>query len=59
VSKGLLFTCGAAVFTITVLATLLYGYHVFRRMYAVTLANTGERPVLYVKPELSESVESA
>lgn len=53
-STRLLFACGVAVFLITVIATLLYGYHAFRRMYAVSLSNVGVRPELYVRPESTQ-----
>jgi hypothetical protein len=49
-SNGLLFGCGAVVFTITVIATFLYAYHSVRRVYATSLLSTGVPPELYVKP---------
>jgi hypothetical protein len=55
-SSALLFACGAAVFGITIVATFLYGYHVVRRQYALSVAVKGVAPALYVTPPPSGEV---
>ena len=46
-----LFSIGAAIFSITVIATLTYGYTVVRRIGAKSLASASPPPALYSPTE--------